>query len=75
MSQVGRTTCSDKEKKPANEHVNDMSQARTTIGREGMGKPMKKQVDDMSWIYMLTTNEKVNQVSQSKHVDTNATIN
>jgi hypothetical protein len=52
-----------------------MSQAITTIGSEGMEKLMKKQVDDMSWLYMLTTYEKVNQVSQSKHVYTNATIN
>jgi hypothetical protein len=35
-------------KKPTNEHVDDMSQARTTIGSEGMEELIKKHVDDMS---------------------------
>jgi hypothetical protein len=48
---------------------------RTTIGSEGMEEFMKKPVDDMLWLYMLTTNEKINQVNLSKRVDTNATIN
>lgn len=52
-----------------------MSQARTTIGSEGVEEFMKKQLDDMSQIYILTNNEKENQINLSKHVDTNATIN
>jgi hypothetical protein len=47
-----------------------MSQARTTIGSEGMEELIKKHVDDMSWLYTLTTNENVNQDNLPKHVDT-----
>lgn len=52
-----------------------MSQVKTTIGSEGMEELMKKQLDDMSQLYILTTNGKENQINLSKHVDTNATIN
>jgi hypothetical protein len=50
-----------------------MSEARITTNKEWQ-KHVEKKVVDVSRIDMLTSNDRVNEVELSKHVDTNATI-